>query len=91
MSEKISLWRQIKEDFYMPYHCDPAIKSKVELFFNYPGVWAIISYRISNKIYKKGWKRVARTIMGINQIITNIDIHPAATIGRRVFIDHGFG
>ncbi len=87
----MSLWSQIKEDFYMPYRCDPAIKSKVEIFFNYPGVWAIANYRIAHKLYMKGWRRVARFIMGINQIITNIDIHPACKIGRRVFIDHGFG
>ncbi len=91
MSEKISLWKQIKEDFNMPYLCDPAIDSKVELFFNYPGVWAIICYRIAHRFYKKNWKILSRIIMGIVQIITNIDIHPAATIGRRVFIDHGFG
>jgi len=75
----------------MPYHCDPAIKSKVEIFFNYPGVWAIANYRVAHKLYNAGWRRLARFIMGINQIITNIDIHPACKIGRRVFIDHGFG
>ncbi len=75
----------------MPYKCDPAINSKLELFFNYPGVWALISYRIAHKLYIKNWKRLARIIMGISQMITNIDIHPACNIGRRVFIDHGTG
>ncbi len=89
--EKLSFWKQLKEDFYMPYRCDPAIKSKLEIFFNYPGVWAIVCYRVAHRLYIKGWQRVARVIMGINQIITNIDIHPACKIGRRVFIDHGFG
>ncbi len=91
MNSKQSLWKQIKEDFTMPYTCDPAINSKVELFFNYPGVWALVSYRLAHKVYKKGWKTFGRIIMGISQIFTNIDIHPACEIGRRVFIDHGFG
>ncbi len=91
MNKKISFWKQIKEDFHMPYLCDPAINSKIELFFNYPGVWAIICYRIAHKLYKKNWKILSRIIMGITQIITNIDIHPASKIGRKVFIDHGSG
>jgi len=65
----------------MPYECDPAINSKLELFFNYPGVWALISYRIAHKLYIKNWKRLGRIIMGISQMITNIDIHPACNIG----------
>lgn len=91
MTGKIGLWQQIKEDFSQPLKSDPAINSKFELFFNYPGVWAIVNYRISNILYKKGFKRLARAIMGISQFITNIDIHPSASIGRRVFLDHAFG
>jgi serine O-acetyltransferase len=88
---KVSLLKTIKEDFFVPLHQDPAIKSRVELIFNYPGVWAIIYYRISHALYIRGFKRFARFIMGISQILTNVDIHPAAKIGRRVFIDHAFG
>ncbi len=88
---KISLLAQIKEDLLTPWRCDPAINSKLELFTNYPGVWAIIHYRIAHRLYKNGWIRLARFLMGLTQIITNVDIHPAAKIGRRVFIDHAFG
>ncbi len=91
MYHKQSLYKQIKEDFMMPYHCDPAINSRFEIFFNYPGVWALINYRIANALYKKGWKLLGRAIMGISQIFTSIDIHPGCEIGRRVFIDHGTG
>jgi len=87
----MTLWRSIKEDFSLPKKNDPALQSQLELIFNYPGVWAIINYRIANSLYRKGFKRVARFISGISQLLTNTDIHPAATIGRRVFIDHGFG
>lgn len=87
----MSLWGLIKEDFSQPLLNDPAINSKVELFFNYPGVWAIANYRLAHALHVKGFKVLARIIMGISQIITNIDIHPACTIGRRVFLDHAFG
>ncbi|WP_201352921.1 serine O-acetyltransferase [Hydrogenimonas urashimensis] len=85
------LYRLIVEDFHSVYRRDPAIHSKFELFFNYPGVWAIVNYRIANWFHRKGLRLIARIWMGISQFITNIDIHPAATIGRRVFIDHGIG
>jgi len=88
---KISLISQIKEDLLTPWKNDPAITSKCELFTNYPGVWAVIHHRFANKLYKSGWKRLARFLMGLTQIITNVDIHPNASIGRRVFIDHAFG
>ena len=88
---EVSLWEKIKEDFSQPILHDPAINSKTELFFNYPGVWALVNYRIAHAFYLKGFKTFARAIMGISQIITNIDIHPACTIGRRVFLDHAFG
>ncbi|MCK9372158.1 MAG: serine O-acetyltransferase [Sulfuricurvum sp.] len=87
----MGLFSEIAEDFSNVYKNDPAISSRVELLFNYPGVWAIFWYRISSRLYRKGFRALARTLMGINQIITNIDIHPGATIGRRVFIDHGTG
>lgn len=87
----MGLFSDIAEDFSNVYKNDPAISSRIELFFNYPGVWAIFWYRIANRFYRKGFRSIARLIMGVNQIITNIDIHPGATIGRRVFIDHGFG
>lgn len=87
----MGLFSEIAEDFSNVYKNDPAISSRIELLFNYPGVWSIFWYRISNRLYRKGFRSLARSIMGLNQIITNIDIHPGATIGRRVFIDHGFG
>jgi serine O-acetyltransferase len=87
----MTLWKLIKEDFSLPKKNDPALQSPLELVFNYPGVWAIVNYRISNRLYTKGYKKVARLISGMSQLLTNTDIHPASTIGRRVFIDHGFG
>jgi len=87
----MTLWSLIKEDFSIPKKNDPALQSQLELVFNYPGVWAIVNYRVSNRLYTKGYKKIARLISGMSQLLTNTDIHPAANIGRRVFIDHGFG
>jgi len=87
----LSVLKMIVEDFRCVYRRDPAIRSRFELFFNYPGIWAIANYRVAHWFYQKGFKLLARFIMGLNQLITHIDIHPAATIGRRVFIDHGIG
>ncbi len=89
--QKLSLWEQIKEDFAQPLLNDPALGSKIELFFNYPGVWALANYRVAHALHLKGYKSIARVIMGFSQFFTNTDIHPACTIGRRVFIDHAFG
>ncbi len=87
----MGLYAEIKDDFSNAYKNDPALNSKLDFIFNYPGVWAVAWYRIANKLYNSNFKRFARILMGITQILTNIDIHPAATIGKRVFIDHGTG
>ncbi len=87
----MGLYTDIVEDFSNAYKNDPALNSKVDFLFNYPGVWAIAWYRLAHKLHKANFKRLARMIMGFSQIFTNIDIHPAAVIGRRVFIDHGIG
>ena len=89
--EKISLWSQIKEDFSVPKLNDPAFNSNLEIFFNYPGVWAIINHRVAHILYKKGFEKLSRAISGISSFFTKTDIHPAASIGRRVFLDHAIG
>ena len=87
----MGLYSDIKEDFANAYKNDPALNSRVDFLFNYPGVWAMAWYRVAHKLYCANFKRIARMIMGFTQIFTHIDIHPAAKIGRRVFIDHGTG
>lgn len=87
----MGIFNDIKEDFSSIRKNDPAIKSNIELFFNYPGLIAIVNYRIAHKLYQKKFRVLARIIMGITQFITNIDIHPACSIGKGIFIDHGIG
>lgn len=91
MSYATTLFGTIKEDCAVILEKDPAINSKVELLFNYPGLIALVHYRIAHKLYLRGFRVLARAIMGITQWMTNIDIHPACKIGHRVFIDHGIG
>lgn len=87
----MGLYADIKEDFSNAYKNDPALNSKLDFLFNYPGVWAVAWYRIAHRLYVANFKSLARIIMGLTQILTNIDIHPGAKIGKRVFIDHGTG
>jgi len=87
----VGLYSDIKEDFANAYRNDPALTSKINFLFNYPGVWAVAWYRVGHKLYNADYKRLSRVIMGLSQIITNIDLHPAARIGKRLFIDHGTG
>ncbi len=87
----MGLFSLIREDFKVVYQNDPALHSKFELFFNYPGVWALFWYRLAHALCKRNFKGLSRFIMGVSQIFTHMDIHPCAQIGRRVFIDHGFG
>jgi len=87
----MGIFAEIKEDFSNAYKNDPALNSKIDFLFNYPGVWAVAWHRIAHRLYSANFKRLARMIMGFTQILTNIDIHPAAKIGKRVFIDHGTG
>jgi len=87
----IKLFKLIKEDFANVKKNDPALHSTFELFFNYPGLWAMFFYRISHSLYTTGLRFLPRFISALGLFLTTIDIHPAARLGRRVFIDHGVG
>lgn len=87
----MGIYNDIKEDFSNAYNNDPALNSWIDFLFNYRGIWAIAWYRLSHKIYTSGFQRTARLISGFSQWLTNIEIHPEAQIGKRVFIDHGMG
>jgi len=87
----IKLFKLIKEDIQTVKKNDPALHSTFELFFNYPGLWAMFFHRIAHWFYLKGLRFIPRLISALGMFLTMIDIHPGATIGRRVFIDHGVG
>lgn len=87
----MNIFSLIKEDFSNVKRNDPALHSTFELFFNYPGLWALFFHRIAHWLYLKGLRFIPRLISAIGMFLTMIDIHPGATLGRRVFIDHGVG
>lgn len=70
---------------------DPAARNSLEVALLYPGVHALIFYRIANGLWRRGFKFPARFLSWFARLVTNIDIHPGATIGERLFIDHGAG
>jgi len=87
----IKLFKLIREDFKTVKKNDPALHSSFELFFNYPGLWALFFHRNAHWLYSKGLRFLPRLISALGMFLTMIDIHPGAVIGRRVFIDHGVG
>ncbi len=70
---------------------DPAAKSMISIILTYPGVKAVFFHQISNFFYKAGFDLIARIISQTIRFFTGIEIHPGATIGKNLFIDHGMG
>ena len=83
--------KKIKEDIKVIYEKDPAANNLAEVLFCYPGLQALISHRIAHKLAYWGVPFIPRYISYLTRIITGIEIHPKARIGRRFFIDHGEG
>ena len=83
--------KKIKEDINVIYEKDPAANNLAEVLFCYPGLQALISHRIAHKLAYWGIPFIPRYISYLTRIITGIEIHPKARIGRRFFIDHGEG
>jgi serine O-acetyltransferase len=70
---------------------DPAARSRLEVALTYPGFHAVLAHRVSHALYVRGWRVLARFVSQAARWLTGIEIHPGATIGRRLFIDHGMG
>ena len=81
----------IKEDIEVAIEKDPAARNFWEVLLLYPGVHALIGYRLAHVLWRYGFKFLARFISFFLRWLTGIEIHPAAIIGRRFFIDHGMG
>ena len=70
---------------------DPAARTTLEILLTYPGLHAIALHRLAAWLQRRGRRLVARLVSHLNRALTGIEIHPGATIGRGVFIDHGMG
>ncbi|ACK52503.1 serine O-acetyltransferase [Methylocella silvestris BL2] len=86
-----SLWRMIRDDVACVHQRDPAARNTAEVALLYPGVHAIVLHRISHGLWTAKHKFLARLLSFTARFLTNVDIHPGASIGERFFIDHGAG
>ncbi len=85
------LFKNISYDVKAVLERDPAARSKIEVFLLYPGIQAVMWHRVAHFFYKHNRKFIARWISQCTRFWTGIEIHPGATIGRGLFIDHGMG
>lgn len=82
---------QVSEDIDAAMRRDPAARTRVEVLLTYPGVHALLAYRVAHRIDQRGHPLLARLISHATRMLTGIEIHPSARIGRELFIDHGMG
>jgi len=85
------MFDNIRHDISVVMERDPAAKSKIDAFISYPGVHALIYYRMSHWAWLNGFTTLGRFISHIGRFLSGIEIHPGAIIGRGVFFDHGMG
>ncbi len=85
------LVKTIKQEVRLVKHRDPAARSSAEILLTYSGLHAVLIYRLSHKIYLSGYRTTARVISQLGKFLTGVEIHPGATIGKGLFIDHGAG
>jgi serine O-acetyltransferase len=85
------MFNHLREDISVVFDRDPAARTFFEVLTTYPGLHAILWHRMSHGLWNAGFKWLARLSSHFARWLTGIEIHPGATIGRRVFIDHGMG
>src|SRR5579884_2118166 len=85
------MFRAIKEQIDTVFKEDPAAKSTLEVLLCYPGLHAILLHRLAHQLYVWRVPLLPRLISQFSRLLTGIEIHPGARIGRRFFIDHGMG
>lgn len=86
-----NLWNQLVEDLETAKRRDPAARTNLEVAAVYAGLHAVWVYRLAHRLWNRGFKFVARLISQLVRMLTGVEIHPGAHIGRRFFIDHGSG
>ena len=82
---------RLREDITVVFDRDPAARTRWEVITCYPGVHALVWHRFNHRLWRGGWRWLARWSAHLARWLTGIEIHPGATIGHRVFIDHGMG
>ncbi len=85
------MFSRLREDIACILERDPAARSRWEVLTCYPGLHALVLHRLAHGFWLRGWHWLGRFTSHIGRFLTGIELHPGATIGRRVFIDHGMG
>jgi serine O-acetyltransferase len=85
------MFKTLLEDIDSYRMRDPAARSRLEIVLCYPGLHALIFYRVANWAWRRNMRLLGRFLSHLGRMFTGIEIHPGATIGRRLFIDHGMG
>lgn len=85
------MFAQLRESIDTVLHKDPAARSRFEVLLCYPGIHALIFHRLAARLWRWRFTTTARWVSHLSRVLTGIEIHPGAKIGRRVFIDHGMG
>jgi serine O-acetyltransferase len=85
------MFDRIREDIAVVRERDPAARSRLEVLLCYPGVHALMAHRLAHRLWRAGFQTAGRFVSHVSRVLTGIEIHPGATVGRRVFIDHGMG
>lgn len=85
------MFSRLREDVASVQERDPAARSAWEVLTCYPGIHALLLHRLGHAAWIRGFHWVGRFISHIGRMLTGIEIHPGAVVGRRVFIDHGMG
>lgn len=85
------MFKTIRDDIHSVLSRDPAARNGLQVILFYPGLHAVWAHRVAHSFWNAGWKLPAHAIAYIARAITGIEIHPAAKIGPRLFIDHGMG
>ena len=86
-----SWWAQVRDDVRCVLARDPAARNLLEVWTIYPGVHALAAHRLAHALWQRGWRFLPRWISFAARWLTQVDIHPGAVIGPRLFIDHGAG
>src|SRR5262249_23849941 len=87
----IPMFDSLRADIRAVMDRDPAARSRLEVVLCYPGVHALAMHRIAHRPWGAGWTTLARFVSHVSRFLTGIEIHPAARLGRGLFIDHGMG
>lgn len=85
------MFKHLREDIACVFDRDPAARSVFSVVTTYAGVHALILHRVSHRLWGWGLRWPASFLAAVSRFLTGIEIHPAARIGRRFFIDHGMG